>query len=83
MLKRYFVSLDLCDFQYIPLNLQFDSHGPAVCNYSNLVPIGLPTFSWLRGDAPHFLPPATFSRMDTMQVRVPYCHVKCDTLHCS
>jgi general transcription factor 3C polypeptide 5 (transcription factor C subunit 1) len=70
------VSLDLCDFQYIPMNPEFGSHGPAVCNYSSLVPIGLPTFSWLTGDAPYFLPPATFSRMDTMQVCVPYCYIK-------
>ncbi|XP_033606332.1 general transcription factor 3C polypeptide 5 isoform X1 [Cryptotermes secundus] len=58
---------NLCDFQYVTMNPQFGSHGPAVCEYSNLVPIGLPKASWLTGEAPYFLPPAAFSRMDTMQ----------------
>ena len=74
--KKLFVLVDLCDFQYIPMNPEFGSHGPAVCNYSSLVPIGLPRFSWLTGDAPYFLPPATFSRMDTMQVHVRYINIK-------
>lgn len=64
------VPLDLCDFQYITMNPEFGDHGPSVYKYNNLVPIGLPTSSWLAGDAPYFLPPATFSRMDTMQVLV-------------
>lgn len=63
--------IDLCDFQYVTMNPQFGSHGPAVCEYSNLVPTGLPKASWLTGEAPYFLPPAAFSRMDTMQVLTP------------
>ncbi|KAJ9599307.1 hypothetical protein L9F63_010221 [Diploptera punctata] len=58
---------NLCDFQFLPMDKEFGTHGPTVCKYTNLVPIGLPTSSWLAGDAPYFLPPATFSRMDTMQ----------------
>ncbi|XP_069699295.1 general transcription factor 3C polypeptide 5 isoform X2 [Periplaneta americana] len=58
---------NLCDFQYLTMNPEFGDHGQMVCKYDSLVPIGLPTASWLAGSAPYFLPPATFSRMDTMQ----------------
>ncbi|XP_069699297.1 general transcription factor 3C polypeptide 5 isoform X4 [Periplaneta americana] len=59
---------NLCDFQYLTMNPEFGDHGQMVCKYDSLVPIGLPTASWLAGSAPYFLPPATFSRMDTMQI---------------
>jgi general transcription factor 3C polypeptide 5 (transcription factor C subunit 1) len=64
--------VDLCDFQYIPITPEIGSDESAVCKYSNLVPTGLPKASWLTGEAQYFLPPATFSRMDTMQVLTPY-----------
>ncbi|KAJ4427039.1 hypothetical protein ANN_26838 [Periplaneta americana] len=67
---------NLCDFQYLTMNPEFGDHGQMVCKYDSLVPIGLPTASWLAGSAPYFLPPATFSRMDTMQVYKWFSHFK-------
>jgi len=41
------------------------------CIYSMIYPTGIPSYSWLKNDVPYFLPPATFSRMDTVQQYVP------------
>lgn len=39
--------------------------------YDTLVPKGLLTPDWFTKPADYFLPPAAFSRMDSMQVRDP------------
>ena len=53
----------LCDFQYLP---QCTPSGPT---YASLTPTSLHFSPWLGGDSQPFLPPASFSRMDTPQVR--------------
>ncbi|XP_063241517.1 general transcription factor 3C polypeptide 5 isoform X2 [Bacillus rossius redtenbacheri] len=58
---------NLCDFQYLPMRRDETSDGRNVCIYKELVPHGLPTSDWLYADAPQFLTPAAFSRMDNMQ----------------
>lgn len=50
----------LCDFQYLPTSRD-------ECLYDKIVPRGLDT-EWLKGESPYFLPPAAFSRVDTVQV---------------
>lgn len=41
------------------------------CIYSLIYPTGIPPYSWLKNDVPYFLPPAAFSRMDTVQQYIP------------
>uniref|UniRef100_A0A1B6DG43 General transcription factor 3C polypeptide 5 n=2 Tax=Clastoptera arizonana TaxID=38151 RepID=A0A1B6DG43_9HEMI len=54
----------LCDFQYLPIH----SDGLEMKYiYDTLVPKGLLTPDWFSEPAEYFLPPATFSRMDSMQ----------------
>ncbi|XP_054285252.1 general transcription factor 3C polypeptide 5-like [Macrosteles quadrilineatus] len=54
----------LCDFQYLAMD---NSSGQMECIYDKLVPKGILTPEWFTQPAPYFLPPATFSRMDTVQ----------------
>jgi general transcription factor 3C polypeptide 5 (transcription factor C subunit 1) len=37
--------------------------------------VGLPPFSWLKNEVPYFLPPAAFSRMDSVQQYTPKTEV--------
>lgn len=60
--------LDLCDFQFLPMSKKSDGSGEMESIYEKLVPRGLPSMSWLQENSPLFLPPAAFSRMDTVQV---------------
>lgn len=48
------------------------------CIYDMIYPANFPSYSWLKKDVPYFLPPAAFSRMDTVQPYVPKTDV--DTL---
>ncbi|XP_067002330.2 general transcription factor 3C polypeptide 5 [Anabrus simplex] len=58
---------NLCDFQYLPMSLESNNKGPMQCIYDTLMPSGIPPASWLSLKANLFLPPAVFSRMDSMQ----------------
>ena len=58
-----FVFLALCDFQYLPLKND-------KLIYEQSVPKGLLDVSWLQGEAEIFLPPAAYSRIDSMQVYI-------------
>jgi len=40
--------------------------------YDTLVPKGLPPLSWVYEPANYFLPPAVFSRMDSVQVSIAH-----------
>lgn len=41
------------------------------CVYDSVFPVDLPPYSWLKKEVPYFLPPAAFSRMDSVQPYVP------------
>lgn len=41
------------------------------CIYNSIYPTGIPSADWLKQDVPYFLPPAAFSRMDTVQQYIP------------
>lgn len=45
------------------------------CIYHKVYPSNIPHYSWLKNDVPYFLPPAAFSRMDTVQQYVPKTEV--------
>ena len=60
-------SLGLCDFQYLPITKNITDPTKDECIYEEIYPNGLPPHSWIKNDAPHFLPPAAFSRMDSIQ----------------
>ncbi|XP_014472456.1 PREDICTED: general transcription factor 3C polypeptide 5 isoform X2 [Dinoponera quadriceps] len=62
---------NLCDFQYVPMTQSRSDPNKLECIYSSIYPTGIPAFSWLQNDVPYFLPPAAFSRMDTIQQYVP------------
>ncbi|KAH0946082.1 hypothetical protein HN011_007029 [Eciton burchellii] len=62
---------NLCDFQYVPMTQSKSDPKQLECIYSMIYPTGIPSYSWLKNDVPYFLPPATFSRMDTVQQYVP------------
>ncbi|XP_070156549.1 general transcription factor 3C polypeptide 5 [Polyergus mexicanus] len=62
---------NLCDFQYVPMTQSKSNPKKLECIYSSIYPIGIPPFSWLKNDVPYFLPPAAFSRMDTVQQYIP------------
>ncbi|XP_049963038.1 general transcription factor 3C polypeptide 5 [Schistocerca serialis cubense] len=66
-IRTTFRFANLCDFQYLPMDRVSGSDGPMEDIYEKLVPKGLPSVSWLYGDSPYFLPPAVFSRMDSVQ----------------
>lgn len=57
--------VDLCDFQFLAMDRVGEK---TECIYEKLVPPGLLTPDWFTQPAPYFLPPATFSRMDNVQV---------------
>ena len=61
------VFLALCDFQCLPL-VYDPRYGEERCVSADILPQGITSSSWLEEPAPLFLPPATFSRMDTPQV---------------
>ncbi|XP_026466551.1 general transcription factor 3C polypeptide 5 isoform X2 [Ctenocephalides felis] len=44
-----------------------DVNGSLKCYYDEIVPLGLPSAAWMGADAPLFLTPATFSRIDNQQ----------------
>ncbi|XP_054016559.1 general transcription factor 3C polypeptide 5 [Hylaeus anthracinus] len=62
---------NLIDFQYLPLAESKSDPKKLECIYNKIYPINIPHFSWLKNDVPYFLPPATFSRMGTVQQYVP------------
>ncbi|XP_046397978.1 general transcription factor 3C polypeptide 5 [Ischnura elegans] len=56
----------MCDFQYLPLIT--DSVGKSRCIYEDVVPYGVKDYSWIMDpDAPLFILPPSFSRMDAPQ----------------
>lgn len=61
-----FTFKNLCDFQYLPIGR--DASGTMQNIYDSLVPMGIPPSDWLKQRATLFLPPAVFSRMDSMQM---------------
>ncbi|KAL6422616.1 hypothetical protein ACFW04_010683 [Cataglyphis niger] len=62
---------NLCDFQYVPMTQSKSNPKELECIYSSIYPTGIPPYSWLKNDVPYFLPPAAFSRMDTVQQYIP------------
>ncbi|XP_012220563.2 general transcription factor 3C polypeptide 5 [Linepithema humile] len=62
---------NLCDFQYAPMTQSKLNPKKLECIYSSIYPTGIPSYSWLKNDVPYFLPPAAFSRMDTIQQYIP------------
>lgn len=66
-IRTTFRFANLCDFQFLPMDRLSGNDSPMEDIYEKLVPNGLPSASWLYGDSPYFLPPAVFSRMDTVQ----------------
>lgn len=57
------IVLDLCDFQYLPM----DGADRLQNVYEKLLPSGVPSSSWLgEDDVPYFLTPPVFSRFDTI-----------------
>ncbi|KAK9305917.1 hypothetical protein QLX08_003275 [Tetragonisca angustula] len=66
---------NLCDFQYLPMTQSKDDPKKLECIYHKIYPNNIPHYSWLRNDVPYFLPPAAFSRMDTVQQYVPKTEV--------
>ncbi|XP_072749433.1 general transcription factor 3C polypeptide 5 [Anoplolepis gracilipes] len=62
---------NLCDFQYVPMTQSKSDEKKLECIYNSIYPTGIPPYSWLKNDVPYFLPPAAFSRMDTMQQYIP------------
>ncbi|KAL6254602.1 hypothetical protein P5V15_014652 [Pogonomyrmex californicus] len=62
---------NLCDFQYIPITQSRSNPKKLECIYNLIYPTGIPLYSWLKNDVPYFLPPAVFSRMDTVQQYIP------------
>ncbi|KAF7990553.1 hypothetical protein HCN44_000358 [Aphidius gifuensis] len=57
---------NLCDFQFLPV-LKNQNTSKNECIYNEIYPSGIPSYKWLQKDVPHFLPPAVFSRMDSVQ----------------
>ncbi|XP_066599011.1 general transcription factor 3C polypeptide 5 isoform X2 [Prorops nasuta] len=66
---------NLCDFQYLPLANKKSNPQELECIYNAIYPRGIMSYTWLKNDVPYFLPPAAFSRMDTMQQYVPKTEV--------
>lgn len=65
----------LCDFQYLPMTQSKENPKKLECIYHKVYPSNIPHYSWLKNDVPYFLPPAAFSRMDTVQQYVPKTEV--------
>ncbi|CAK9799769.1 General transcription factor 3C polypeptide 5 [Anthophora quadrimaculata] len=66
-----FKFISLCDFQYLPMTQKKEDPKKLECIYDKIYPSHIPHYAWLRNDVPYFLPPAAFSRMDTVQQYVP------------
>ncbi|XP_076653346.1 general transcription factor IIIC subunit l(2)37Cd [Halictus rubicundus] len=62
---------NLCDFQYLPMTQSKEDPKKLEYVYDKIYPNNIPQYSWLKSDVPYFLPPAAFSRMDTIQHYVP------------
>ncbi|XP_076221221.1 general transcription factor IIIC subunit l(2)37Cd isoform X2 [Nomia melanderi] len=62
---------NLCDFQYLPMTQSKEDPKKLDYIYDKIYPSNIQRFSWLQNDVPYFLPPAAFSRMDTIQQYVP------------
>lgn len=58
---------NLCDFQYLSMHAPPNDLTKMECIYNTLVPDGIVPLSWINKPAMYFLPPAAFSRMDTVQ----------------
>ncbi|XP_022191449.2 general transcription factor 3C polypeptide 5 [Nilaparvata lugens] len=56
---------NLCDFQYLPVARNKD--GAMENIYHDLMPKDFPTSEWFQLPMSHFLPPAIYSRMDSIQ----------------
>ncbi|XP_018404151.1 PREDICTED: general transcription factor 3C polypeptide 5 [Cyphomyrmex costatus] len=70
-IETEFKFTNLCDFQYVPMTENRSNPKKLECIYSWIYPTGIPLYSWLKNDVPYFLPPAVFSRMDTVQQYIP------------
>ncbi|KYM75631.1 General transcription factor 3C polypeptide 5, partial [Atta colombica] len=70
-IETEFKFMNLCDFQYVPMTQNRLNPKKLECIYSLIYPTGIPLYSWLKNDVPYFLPPAVFSRMDTVQQYIP------------
>ncbi|XP_018343284.1 PREDICTED: general transcription factor 3C polypeptide 5 [Trachymyrmex septentrionalis] len=70
-IETEFKFTNLCDFQYVPMTQNRLNPKKLECIYSLIYPTGIPLYSWLKNDVPYFLPPAVFSRMDTVQQYIP------------
>ncbi|XP_012530118.2 general transcription factor 3C polypeptide 5 isoform X2 [Monomorium pharaonis] len=70
-IETEFKFTNLCDFQYVPLTQSRSNPKKLECIYDLIYPTGIPSKSWLKNDVPYFLPPAVFSRMDTIQQYIP------------
>ncbi|XP_043790065.1 general transcription factor 3C polypeptide 5 isoform X2 [Apis laboriosa] len=66
---------NLCDFQYLPITQSKEDPKKLECIYDKIYPSNMPHYSWLKNDVPYFLPPAAFSRMDTVQQYIPKTEV--------
>ncbi|XP_012153767.2 general transcription factor IIIC subunit l(2)37Cd isoform X2 [Megachile rotundata] len=66
---------NLCDFQYLPMAPCKDDPKTLKCIYDQIYPHNILHYSWLKNDVPYFLPPAAFSRMDTVQQYTPKTEV--------
>lgn len=62
---------NLCDFQYLTMTEKKDNPKALESIYDKIHPTGIPPYSWLKNDVPYFLPPAAFSRMDSVHQYVP------------
>ncbi|XP_011698841.1 PREDICTED: general transcription factor 3C polypeptide 5 isoform X2 [Wasmannia auropunctata] len=70
-IETEFKFTNLCDFQYVPMTQSRSDPRKLECIYDLIYPTGIPLYSWLKNDVPYFLPPAVFSRMDTIQQYIP------------
>lgn len=70
-IETEFKFTNLCDFQYVPMTQSRSDPKRLECIYDLIYPTGIPLKSWLKNDVPYFLPPAVFSRMDTIQQYIP------------
>ncbi|KAF7417727.1 hypothetical protein HZH68_000380 [Vespula germanica] len=62
---------NLCDFQYLTMTKNEKNPKVLECIYDKIYPTGIPSYSWLKNEVPYFLPPAAFSRVDSVQQYVP------------
>lgn len=63
--ETIFKFTNLCDFQYLPVAKTED--GAMKNIYRDLMPEDFPTSEWFQLPMSHFLPPAIYSRTDTIQ----------------